>query len=126
MVAVALGVYIIADVGATYRAKSTARLAQLWQKDIDNLQFAHKLPAYWTEIRLVERYPANDDVLASLWSKTVSLPVEVNPQGEYKLEVRFRSQKNEAGVIRAVIEHGITHIPSNNYVWELGRTYVIE
>lgn len=125
MIAAALGVYIIADIGLTYRVKAAAKLEQLWSEDIQTLAAAQKLPPSWSGIRVVEKISGNKDPMSELWAKTVSSPIEINPNGEYKLEILMLSQKNESGQTRAIIQHHIIHIPSNNSVWELARTYIL-
>lgn len=126
MLAAALSLYIIANIGLIYQAKSSSKLEQLWIHDIENLSSAKKLPPFWNEISVVEKISANHDSLAELWLKTVSLPINIKPTGKYKLEILFLSQKNESGITQAIIQHHITHIPSKNSVWELARTYNLE
>lgn len=126
LVAIAISVYFVANIGLTYRAKSTARLEQLWSQDIHNLQSINKLPVSWNDIRLVEKIPSNDDALASLWTKSVSPPIEINPNGTHKLEILFISQKSEDGHTQAVIMHHITNAETRNLEWELGRTYTLD
>lgn len=122
--AIAFSVYLAATIGMNYGTQSAAKLEHIWKQDIQNLLKAEKLPSYWKDIRLVEKVAARDDLLAESWSKFVSSPVEINPSGEYKLEILFLSQK-EGRHERAVIQHHMIHIPTGNSVWELGRTYIL-
>jgi len=95
---------------------------RIWQEDIDNLSSKHKLPPQWGEIRTVEKDPAAGDSEAARWVKETAAPIEINPKGDYKLEILFLSQK-DGPKERAVIQHKMIHIPSGNLVWELDRTY---
>ena len=52
-----------------------------------------------------------------------SFPLQIFPEGQYKLEILFISQESEAGVPQAMIQLQIVTIESNNTVWELLRTY---
>jgi hypothetical protein len=122
LAALALILYAAANIGLSYRAKSAVKLEEIWQLDIQNLTANHKLPSYWNEIRFIEKIAAQGDSTAETWAKTVSSPIEINPNGNYKLEILFLSQE-EDGKKRAVIQHHMIHIPSGNSVWELGRTY---
>lgn len=126
MVAVALGLYIAANIGISYQTTSSAQLEKLWAQDIQNLSLANKLPPFWNEIRIVEKNSEIQDPISKTWAENVSLPVEINPQGEYKMEILFLSQKNELGQTRAIIQHHIIHVPSNNSVWELARDYSLK
>lgn len=124
MIALSAALYVIAVIGINYKSKSSENLELIWAKDIKNLVQHNSLPAHWIDIRLIEKVAAQDDPLAENWSKSVSSPIEINPKGDYKLEVLFLSQE-ENGHLRAVIEHHLVHIPTGNTVWELGRTYLL-
>lgn len=125
LVALAAAIYIISNIGLNYKAKSGVELELIWKNDIATLKSSNKLPAYWTEIRTVEKINGPDDSIAAKWVKSVSSPIEINPNGQYKLEILFISDK-ENGIHRAVIRHHMIHIPSGNSVWELNRTYVLD
>jgi hypothetical protein len=120
--AVALIIYVSALIGVAYKSPTAKVVERIWQEDIDNLNTKHKLPPYWSEIRTVEKDPAAGDAEAAHWVKDTVAPIEINPNGAYKLEVLFLSQK-DGGRERAVIQHKMIHIPSGNLVWELDRTY---
>ena len=118
----ALIIYSVAQIAMSYRAESAEKLEKVWQQDLENLHSQNKLPSYWSDIRTVEREPAQDDSLANQWVKSVASPIVINPNGQYKLEILFISQ-TDSGQTRAVVQHHLIHIPSGNSVWELGRTY---
>jgi hypothetical protein len=120
--ALALIIYLLAFIGMAYKSPSAKVVERIWQEDIDNLSIKHKLPPFWGEIRTVEKDPAAGDAEAAHWVKDTVAPIEINPKGDYKLEVLFLSQK-EGVRERAVIQHKMIHIPSGNLVWELDRTY---
>lgn len=122
---IAATLYVGSDLALNFRTPSSAILERVWAQDIQHLLEKEKLPSYWNNIRIIEKIPANDDILAAEWVKSVSPPVKVNPDGKYSLEILFLSQKNEAEE-KAVIQHHIIHIPSGNSVWELGRTYQLK
>ncbi|MCB0351136.1 MAG: hypothetical protein KDD38_08120 [Bdellovibrionales bacterium] len=122
LAAFSLCVYIVATIGISYRGKSAAILERAWKLDIQNLKLNNKLPAYWDDIRLIEKYTAKDDNKAETWMKDVYPPIEINPNGQHKLEILFISQ-SENGEQKAVIQHHIINIPTGDSVWEIGRTY---
>jgi hypothetical protein len=124
LAAVALVIYVLAQIAIYYRSESTQILEKIWFDDIQALQTENKLPISWKEIRQVEKIPAQGDSEAALWVKSIASPILINPEGEYKLEILFISQKDD-GHEKAVIQHHLIHIPSGNSVWELGRTYEI-
>jgi hypothetical protein len=117
-------IYLAANLGLSFQAKTSQKLERVWQEDLHNLAQAKKLPSFWFEIRSVEKVAAQEDSTAEDWALNVSTPIEINLNGKYKLEILFLSQ-NENGVTRAVIQHHIIHIPTGNSVWELGRTYIL-
>lgn len=120
--ATAVILYILASLGANYKSPSSKLIERIWEADIVNLTNLHKLPPAWNEIRVVEKLNATGDSAAEKWARDTSSPIEINPKGEYKLEVLFISQ-HEGSHERVVIQHHMIHIPSGNSVWELGRTY---
>jgi len=122
MLAVAASLYLITKIYTDFNAKAGVRLQSLWEEDIQNLLAQNKLPSTWKKISQVEKIAARNDLIAESWVKTVSAPIEINPEGEYKLEILFLSQK-ENGHESAVIQHHLIHIPTGNSVWEIGRTY---
>jgi hypothetical protein len=122
LLAITVIVYILASLGANYRSPSSKLIERIWQQDISNLNNLHKLPSTWSEIRLVEKVNASGDSSAEVWARDTNSPIEINPKGEYKLEVLFISQ-HDGKHERVVIQHHMIHIPSGNSVWELGRTY---
>jgi hypothetical protein len=125
LLAVATSLYIISSLYLEFSARSGARLEILWKTDIENLSLENKLPLAWRQVRQIEKVAAQNDLVAELWVKTVSAPIEVNVGGEYKLEILFVSQK-EDGSESAMIQHHLIHLPTGNSVWELGRTYQLE
>lgn len=125
LIAISLVVYILAEVGLNYRNKKSALIEQLWSKDIERLSKNNNLPLFWRDLRIVEKMAPDEDKSAKRWIKTVSIPIEVNPKGSYKLELLFLSQEDDEHE-RVVILHHIIHIPSGNSVWELGRTYSLK
>lgn len=125
LLALSLCVYILASIGMTYRAKSAATLERTWRTDIDNLSFSNKLPPYWKEIRIVEKFAAVNDRLAESWIKNVYPPIEINPSGKYKLEILYLSE-DENQTQKAIIQHHIIHIPTGNSIWEISRKYDLD
>lgn len=125
LTAIALIVYAIANIGQSYRSADSASLEVAWYKDVENLKSADRLPQYWNSIRIVEKISANNDVTAAKWAKAVSSPIEINPSGEYKLEILFLSQMDTTPP-KAVIQYHIIHIPSGNSVWELARIFELK
>ena len=125
LIATALVVYTIATIGINYRSKSALQLEQLWRSDIKTLRIENKLPSYWGHIRQVIKLTAPTDNRAQSWLKDVSLPIDINPEGEYKLEILFVSDF-EDGHRRALIRHHFIHIPTGNSVWEVSRTYNLD
>jgi len=122
LAAISLVIYVLAQIGLSYRAESAQVLERLWQNDFQNLKVNSALPSYWSNIRIVEKTAAQGDVLAEVWTKSVAPPITVNPDGTYKLEILFLSQV-DGPQKRAVIQHHIVDISTGNTVWELGRTY---
>ncbi len=120
--ATALVIYILASLGLNYKSASSQLIERIWEQDIANLSGLHKLPPTWSEIRVVEKTNATGDSAAETWARDTSSPIEINPKGDYKLEVLFISQ-HDGEHERVVIQHHMIHIPSGNSVWELGRTY---
>ncbi len=120
--AISLIVYTISIVGKNFRFSSTQRLELLWKEDIQNLAKAQKLPQSWRDIRAVERTAPSTDKRASRWTHEVAVPVKVNPNGNYKLDVLFVSQ-DESPHLKALMQMNIVDIKSGNTIWELDRTY---
>jgi len=124
LLAIALSIYTATVILMAYRSNSTRRLEAIWQEDIKNLSESKNLPMYWYEIRSIEKHSPPQDQPAGLWSRSLSVPLEVNPKGEYQMEILFLSQ-SDGGHLRAIIQHHIIHTPTGNSVWELGRTYTL-
>ena len=122
LIALSLLLYLGATYAINYRAASTVKLEKLWQEDLVNLKATKKLPSYWQSIKEVKKISANEDAEAEKWVKSIASPIEINPTGEYRLEILFLSQ-SENEQEKAVIQLHIIHITSGNSVWELGRTY---
>ncbi len=122
LIATAGAIYIAATLGLAYSSPTTKTLQRIWEQDIDNLSGHHKLPPSWSEISVVQKINANGDRDAERWARETVSPIEINPKGQYKLEVLFISQKS-AGHEKVIVQHHMIHIPSGNSVWELGRTY---
>jgi len=122
LAAIALVVYAIGLVGKNFRFSSTERLESLWTEDINNLAKAEKLPAHWNEIRLIERTAPTADKRATRWTHAVAVPIKVNPNGDYKLDILFVSQ-DESPHLKALVQMNLIHLQSGNSVWELDRTY---
>ncbi len=125
LAAFALCIYIVAVIGITYRDKSAAFLERAWKLDIQNLQLNNNLPLYWNDIRLIEKYSAQDDPVAKSWIKNVYPPIEINPMGNYKIELLFISQEDSSEK-KAIVQHHIIYLPTGDSVWEMARIYNLE
>jgi hypothetical protein len=122
---VASVIYFGALLFQNYRSSTLTQLESMWSRDLENLEKLKKLPAIWNQIRYVNLIPAQDDKLAVAWAKKIAVPIEINPKGEYQIEVLFISQ-TEGEHLAAIIQHHITLVKTKNSVWELARTYQIK
>ena len=122
LASVALIIYAIGLIRKSVKFSSTVKLESLWAEDINNLVETGKLPKYWDKIRVINKTAPTGDKLAIQWSHEVSAPIQLNPTGDYKLEVFFLSQ-NESPHLKALVQMNMVHIKTGNSVWELDRTY---
>ncbi len=123
LIAIAAIIYLFANILGNYQSKNALILEQLWSADIEKLSENNILPLSWAEIKFVEKNAAENDSVAEIWKQKVSVPVQIYPEGHYKLEVLFISQESETGIKQALIQLQIVTIASKNTVWELTRTY---
>lgn len=124
----ALIIYVAANIGQlmySIQHPEIRLIESVWTRDLHNLHLHQSLPVFWNQIRVIEKIPANNDSLAKAWAEKLAVPVEINPTGDYKLEILIISQ-NEPSTQKILIQHHLIHIPSGNSIWELARTYTID
>jgi hypothetical protein len=100
-----------------------ARLQALWESDLELLGTAHKLPPQFANIREVALKPAT--ATAKEWAKNLKIPIALNSQGQYRLEILLLSFEEE-GTIGAIMQYDLVDLKSDNLVWEVGRTFILE
>ena len=123
LIITAVIIYGVANIFGNYQNKNALTLEQLWSADIKKLSENNFLPLAWNEIKFVEKNAAENDSIAETWKNKISAPIQVAPEGQYKLEVLFISQESENQTQQALIQLQIVTIESKNTVWELTRTY---
>lgn len=112
------------DVLPFYSSDATAmRIESLWKRDLVRLVQAQSLPKEWSDIKEVKLNPVSEK--SKEWAQNLQVPIGVKPQGQHRLEIFFDEWKDETGQFGAVIQYSLIHIPSNNTIWEGGRTLVL-
>lgn len=81
------------------------------------------LPKEWADIKEVKLNPVSPK--AKEWAKKIEIPVGVHANGQHRLEIFFDEWKDETGQFGAILQYSLIHIPTNNTVWEGGRTLVL-
>jgi hypothetical protein len=99
------------------------RLEYLWQRDIETLREAKKLPPGFDDIKEIVLIPATDN--AKTWIKEIKVPLQVKTEGKHKMEVLMLSFEEEH-VLGAIVQYNLVELKSENMIWELGRTFVLE
>lgn len=99
------------------------RLEFLWRQDIEILREAKKLPSGFDDIKEIVLIPATDN--AKTWMKEIHVPLRVKTTGKHKMEVLLLSFEEE-NVLGAIIQYNLVELESENMIWELGRTFVLE
>ena len=122
-VAVGIASYIALDFWALQNGHPESRLERLWAEDVADLAEAKKLPPFWNDIQKVEMY--GGDTQAKDWARKIEVPIKTNPQGTHKLEVLLLTWE-ENGKRGAVIQYDAVDLKSQNMVWELGRTFILQ
>ena len=92
------------------------QIVQMWMDDIHGL--APKLPPSWKSIAEVS-LSYGDLETQVFFTNLNKAPVKTNPKGEYRLEVTIISDDQK----HFIFQHNMIHKPTNEMLWELGRTY---
>lgn len=104
-------------------SSETAQIETLWKQDIELLVRTKSLPKQWIEVAEITYYPQTEST-KELLSK-IRPPLGTHKDGKYKLEVTVDDWKDgsDYGVM---IQYQMFDIASQNMIWELGRTLIIE
>lgn len=104
-------------------ANPAARLQILWEQDLQLLRAAKKLPPGFDDVKEIQIIPGSDN--AKVWLKEIQVPIKVRNEGQHKMEVLVLTWE-EGEVKGAIVQHNLVDLKTNNMIWELGRTYVLE
>lgn len=96
------------------------KLSIALRKDLANLEALKKLPKGWDQIR--EIIVKTDNSPLSEWAPKTFLPIPVNKNGRYKLEIFFVLLL-DGHRYGTVAEFNLFDYETNNKVSEFGRTY---
>jgi hypothetical protein len=95
----------------------------LWMQDLELLLKNDKLPKEWAQVREVKYQPMSAGAEKLL--KEIKPPLTPsNKKGNYRLEISVDDwkEKSEYGLM---IQYQLIDLKSQNLIWELGRTLLI-
>jgi hypothetical protein len=84
---------------------------------------AQSLPKEWADIAEVKLNAVSPK--AKEWASKIEVPIGTHKGGNHRLEIFFDEWKDEQGQYGAIIQYSLIHIPTNNTIWEGGRTLVL-
>lgn len=115
--------YVTLDYWATNNGIPEKKFEQMWHEDVALLEESKKLPSPWYSIKQIEIYPG--DSKAKAWMKNVKVPLESTSNGKFKMEILVLTWE-EDGKAGAVVQYDLVDLKTQNLVWELGRTFILE
>ena len=121
--ALAILAFVLLEQWNVRNAPMHQRFERQWAEDVTALEASPKLPKPWFDVSQIEVIGGTPDTKGFL--RRVQVPLKVkNPNGQYKLEalVVLWTEDNQNGVM---IQYNITDLKTNNMVYELGRTLVL-
>lgn len=122
LLALLITAYVVDDFNKFESLDEAKKLEHLWQQDLENLRQAGKLPKAFRQIQSIRLIPGSEQ--AQDWLKKIQVPIPVQKDGNYLLEILVLSW-NEGEVLGAIIQYNLVELPSQNMLWELGRTFLL-
>lgn len=101
----------------------TEQIETLWKQDMELLVRSKSLPKQWIEVAEITYFPQTDTTKELLTK--IRPPLGTHKDGKYKMEVTIDDWKDGADY-GLMIQYQMFDIASQNMIWELGRTLVIE
>ena len=91
---------------------------------LDTWRFDKSLPKIWSSIREIELSPGTEESVS--WLKQLQIPVILNKDGNYKLQILFVPWE-EGGKVGTFIQYDLVDLKSenSNTVWETTRTFIL-
>lgn len=122
-VATGLIAFIALDYWSAHTASLPRQFERQWNDDVESLEQSQKLPKGWFEVSQVEIHGGTPE--SRQWLKLVQAPIAAKSKdGQYKLEVLVVVWEEE-GQRGVLVQYNLVHLPSQNMVWELGRTFLL-
>ncbi len=121
LILLALAVAAAAYFDAGFWLKSPQeRLTIIWERDINNLKTAKKLPKVFNNISKIQ--VNSPDARVAEWVDDIKIPIKPTDKGRYLMQIMIVQwiEGNKYGV---VVQYDVFDIPTENKVFELGRTF---
>lgn len=122
VLAAMLALYSYKDVIPFFEGSTTERLQSLWERDIESLKEAKKLPESFQNVKEINLNFGSKT--AQKWMTAVEVPVEKKSNGTHRLEV-FVDHWSQGKEYGAIIQYQLVNLATNDTEWELGRTLTL-
>lgn len=101
----------------------SGQIETLWKQDLELLVRNRSLPKEWVKVSEIKYFPLTDSVKELLTK--ITPPLSTHEDGDYRMEVTIDDWKDDEDY-GLMIQYQMFDIPSENLVWELGRTIIIQ
>lgn len=105
-----------------FDGNQSEQIKMLWEQDLELLVRNRSLPKEWIKVSEVKYFPLTDSVKELLTK--IQPPLSQHENGSYRMEVTIDDWKDDSDY-GLMIQYQIFDMPSDNLVWELGRTLII-
>ena len=120
---IAIFAYVLLDFWNSRNAPLYKRFERQWADDVHSLEASPKLPKPWFDVREVEIFGGTPE--SKKWLRQIKIPVgQKKANGEHKLEVLIVPWVEE-GKTGVMIQYNLVHLKSQNMIFELGRTLIL-
>ena len=99
------------------------KIVKLWQQDISSLKQSGSLPKEWQQIKEVKLIATSDK--SKKWANKIKTPpIKTQTNGTHNLEVLLLDWEAD-GQKGFIVQYDLIESKSQNLIWELGRTFVL-
>ncbi len=105
-----------------FESTQVEQIQLLWKQDMELLIRSKSLPKEWLKVSDVKFFPLTETTKELLTQ--IKPPLGKQEIGDYRLEVTMDDWKDGTDY-GLMIQYQLFDIPSENLIWELGRTLII-
>lgn len=105
-----------------FESTQVEQIESLWRQDMELLVRSKSLPKEWIKVSELKYFPLTETTKELL--AKIKPPIGKHEKGDYRLEVTIDDWKDGTDY-GLMIQYQLFDIPSENLIWELGRTLIV-